>query len=59
MSYKKGKIKVDNEYGPMGCEDKVCIYLPHSCDEWIIGGVEEAELMIEDLQEAIKKFSCN
>lgn len=26
------------------------IYLPHSCQEWVIGGVEQVEQMIEDLQ---------
>lgn len=26
-------------------------YLPHSCDEWIIGGQAEVKLLIEDLQE--------
>ena len=25
-------------------------YLPHSCDEWIIGGREQVEMLIADLQ---------
>lgn len=29
-------------------------YLNHSCDEWIIGNLEEAEKFSIDLQEAIK-----
>lgn len=29
-------------------------YLPHSCDQWIIGGPEEVKLLIEDLQEILK-----
>lgn len=29
------------------------VYLPHSCDEWIIGGKAEIEAMIKDLQAAL------
>ena len=29
------------------------VYLPHSCDEWIIGGRKEVEAMIADLQNAL------
>jgi hypothetical protein len=32
------------------------IYLPHSCDKWVIGGIEEAKSLIEDLTEAINIF---
>ncbi len=31
-------------------------YLPHSCDEWTIGGASEIEAMIADLQEALVKI---
>lgn len=30
------------------------VYLPHSCEEWVIGGKEEVELMIQDLQNILK-----
>lgn len=30
-----------------------CVYLPHSCDEWVIGGREEVEALIEDLKAAL------
>lgn len=30
------------------------VFLPHSCNEWIIGGPEEVKLLIEDLQEILK-----
>lgn len=30
-----------------------CVYLPHSCNEWIIGGKEEVEALIRDLQAVI------
>ncbi len=29
-------------------------YLPHSCQEWVIGGKEEIIAMIEDLTELLK-----
>ena len=33
--------------------------LPHSCDEWVIGGIPEIEAMIADLQEAAKIIRKN
>lgn len=30
-----------------------CAYLPHSCDEWVIGGPEQIKAMIEDLTELL------
>lgn len=55
--YKKGEITIDKVYGDSRNNYKTytgrMIQLPHSCDEWIIGGKEEAEHMIEDLKEAI------
>ena len=32
------------------------VYLPHSCNEWVIGGAEQIELMITDLQEMLEKI---
>ena len=32
------------------------VYLPHSCDEWVIGGEEEVKAMIQDLQETLRKL---
>ena len=34
------------------------ILLPHSCDRWIIGGINEARQMIQDLTDAIKEFEA-
>lgn len=48
MAYKKGEVK----YGQTWNSDKD-FYLPHSCDEWIIGTKENAEQLIQDLQELI------
>jgi len=65
--YKKGDLEVavvsydareengyDDDYK---YANKKVIQLPHSCDEWVIGGKEEAEQMIEDLKEAITKLN--
>jgi len=38
-------------------DDGEWIYLPHSCDAWVIGGVKEAKQLIEDLQDAIQQLS--
>ena len=31
-------------------------YLPHSCDQWVIGGKEEVQQMIEDLKVILEKL---
>lgn len=31
-------------------------YLPHSCNEWVIGGREQIEAMIADLQDALARL---
>lgn len=36
--------------------EKQGAYLPHSCDEWFIGGREEVEAMIADLTAALEKL---
>lgn len=63
MAYHKGDISIEktwcdaNEDGGYDWPDKrTVILLPHSCEDWVIGGVEEAQQMIADLQEAIKNF---
>ena len=38
-----------DEY-PMPNERWPLVYLPHSCDQWIIGGIEQIDQMIADLQ---------
>src|SRR3990167_2979159 len=32
----------------------VRFYLPHHCDEWVIGSIEKAEMMVDNLNKAIK-----
>ncbi len=53
MAYKKGEVEVATHLHE---DSRPEIILPHSCDEWVIGGKEEAEQMIIDLREAIKKL---
>jgi hypothetical protein len=31
-------------------------YLPHSCEEWVIGGRKEIEMLIADLQKALSRI---
>ena len=33
-----------------------CVYLDHSCDNWVIGGPKEVEALIEDLQKVLHKW---
>lgn len=35
------------------------VYLPHSCDQWIIGGPDHARQLIADLEEAIMQMEKN
>lgn len=51
MAYKKGEVQVGAEGAYLRGE----IYLPHSCDEWVIGTKEDAEQLIADLQELLKE----
>lgn len=51
--YAKGELKIIEING-----DKI-VYeaaLPHSCDEWFIGGVQEIDDLISDLIEAKKEI---
>lgn len=45
------------DYGLCGGHDETIAepvaYLPHSCDEWIIGGRENIKALIADLQEML------
>lgn len=34
--------------------DQKAVFLPHSCDQWIIGGKDEIKAMIADLQAALE-----
>ena len=32
------------------------VYLPHSCEEWVIGGPEEIRILIRDLENALAQI---
>ena len=59
MMYNNGDLKVVRP--PETVFDSRCdwedrssvAYLPHSCDQWIIGGREQIEDMLSDLQDAL------
>jgi hypothetical protein len=34
-------------------EGEFCVFLPHSCDSWVIGGVDEVCALINDLIEVV------
>lgn len=40
-------------------DDDVIAFLPHSCDEWEIGGPEQIREMIEDLQDALERIEAS
>lgn len=62
--YKKGDIRIeyltydsredDSDDVSYKYYEKKIISLPHSCNDWVIGGVEEGQIMLNDLQNAIK-----
>ncbi len=57
MSYIKGELSIGDEEESEGWDNGLLrtIYLPHSCDEWVIGGRAEAEALIEDIRELLDK----
>lgn len=42
----------DDSYAPLA---EGGVYLPHSCDSWVIGGPEEIRALIADLQAALER----
>jgi len=58
MVYQKGDLSIGEPMDSKNNFENVhAIYLSHSCDNWVIGGVEEAEQLVSDLQQAIKDFN--
>lgn len=35
--------------------DEKLFYLDHFCDEWVIGNIDDARQLVDDLQELIEK----
>ena len=55
MSYTKGEAHIDEDYWS-NTKDMV-IMLPHSCDEWVIGDVQQAQDLVDDLQKLIQELA--
>ena len=32
------------------------VYLPHSCEEWVVGGPEQIRILIRDLENALARI---
>lgn len=43
-------------YGDTGYGGEFEVFLPHSCDEWIIGSVEDFEQFLKDGEELLRKI---
>lgn len=51
MTYKKGMLKYGKTWDSTEDYDVIyAAYLPHSCDEWVIGGKEEIANLMTDLE---------
>lgn len=54
--YEKGQVFVAKQLRRYKQGNVPVIALPHSCDSWVIGTDEDAEVLIADLREAIAKY---
>jgi len=45
----------DSRTGEHGIR-RIVVYLPHSCDEWVIGGREEVKQLISDLEDILQRI---
>lgn len=66
MAYIKGELRLDEDFlydaradEEDGQVDGAQAYLPHSCDEWIIGGLKEIDDLIADLNDARAKLAAS
>lgn len=50
---KRGDHITDTRSDDYGTASPGEVYLPHSCDEWVIGGPVEIEMLIENLQSVL------
>jgi hypothetical protein len=55
---KDGDCNIENHPHPTDARDNYErvygeVFLPHSCEEWVIGGPEEIRMLIRDLEEAL------
>ena len=49
--FKGGYQKGDLKYDSCNYEGKSLFYLPHQCDDWLIGDKENLDLFLEDIKE--------
>ena len=60
MSYRRGtvlmKTREDAENYEHRDVDVGEVFLPHSCDEWVIGRAAEVRVMIEDLMVLLREM---
>lgn len=56
--YSKGmaKILTEEENSSLISAKTGEVYLPHSCNEWVIGDKDNVKLLIRDLQELLNKM---
>lgn len=55
--YTKGDLDIGiRNDSSLGYEQIYGAFLPHSCDEWVIGGIPEIENLIQDLQNALEQL---
>lgn len=58
VMYEKGLIKIGKKMDTRteGYDIIFGAFLPHACQEWVIGGPDQIKLLIGDLQEALKEL---
>lgn len=56
--YNKGDLDIDRLWSSEieGYKQELEAYLPHSCDNWVIGPKQNIQWLIEDLQEIMNKL---
>ncbi len=50
-------VHCDSTHSFYGGVEDPAVALPHSCDEWVIGGPDEIKTLIKDLELALLKFA--
>ena len=60
MAYKSGDLSIKNVMDTRtdDYDSGDWVYLPHSCEKWVIGGTKEVESLIADLQKLLKRMDA-
>lgn len=56
MSYIKGEAYIGRGWFDTDAQLTKVIMLPHSCDEWVVGGVADAKQLIADMEVLISQL---